>query len=216
MIAQQQIRELFPKLEDGLYEELMTYGDIKEIKAGTTLLKTGQTIRSIILVIEGVVKLYREDEEGSEFFIYDIQPGQACAVSMVCTYQQEKSQVMAKALTDVIILTVPLLYMDKWLTQYKSWHFFVIRTYRSRYEELLKTVDEIAFRNLDERLEFYLKRQVKQLGTHVKLTHQEIASDLNSSREVISRLMKKMEKNGWIIIHRNSFEWIKDETKKTH
>ena len=207
---QKQLHELFPKLEEGLYDEMMKHGDIKEVLAGTTILRTGQTIRSMIMVLEGVVKLYQEDNEGDEFFIYHIQPGQACAVSMVCTYSQEKSQVTAKALTDVTLLTIPLQYMDKWLSQYKSWHYFVIKTYRSRYEELLKTINEIAFKNMDERLEFYLKSQVKQLGRHVKLTHQDIATDLNSSREVISRLMKKMEKNGWIIIHRNSFEWIKD------
>jgi CRP/FNR family transcriptional regulator, anaerobic regulatory protein len=205
-----QLHTLFPNLEEGLYEEMLKYGHLREIPGGTTLLRTGQTIRSMIVVLEGVVKLYQEDDEGNEFFIYHISPGQACAVSLVCTYTQEKSQVTAKALTDVTVLTIPLQYMDKWLAQYKSWHYFVIRTYRARYEELLKTVNEIAFKNLDERLEFYLKRQVSQVGKHVKLTHQDIATDLNSSREVISRLMKKMEKNGWIIIHRNSFEWIRD------
>lgn len=210
MIEPKQIHELFPNLEEGLYDELIKYGDIKQVPAGTTMLKIGQTIRSTMLVLDGLVKLYQEDDEGNEFFIYHIQPGQACAVSMVCTYQQEKSQVMAKTLTDVTVLTIPLQYMDKWLGQYKSWHYFVIKTYRARYEELLRTVNEIAFKNMDERLEFYIKRQVKQLGRHVKLTHQDIATDLNSSREVISRLMKKMEKNGWIIIHRNSFEWIRD------
>lgn len=210
MIEPKQIHELFPNLEEGLYDELIKFGDIKQVPAGTTMLKIGQTIRSTMLVLDGIVKLYQEDDEGNEFFIYHIQPGQACAVSMVCTYQQEKSQVMAKTLTDVTVLTIPLQYMDKWLGQYKSWHYFVIKTYRARYEELLRTVNEIAFKNMDERLEFYIKRQVKQLGKHVKLTHQDIATDLNSSREVISRLMKKMEKNGWIIIHRNSFEWIRD------
>ena len=208
--AQDQLHALLPNLEEGLYDEMSKYGTIKEIPAGTTLLRTGQTIRSMIVVLEGVVKLYQEDDEGNEFFIYHISPGQACAVSLVCTYAQEKSQVTAKTLTDVTILSIPLEYMDKWLAQYKSWHFFVIRTYRARYEELLKTVNEIAFKNMDERLEFYLKRQVSQLGKHVKLTHQDIANDLNSSREVISRLMKRMERNGWIIIHRNSFEWIRD------
>lgn len=204
------LQKLFPNLEDGLYDEMIQHGEIKQAPAGTTMLKIGQTIRSTMLVLDGVVKLYQEDDEGNEFFIYHIQPGQACAVSMVCTYQQEKSQVTAKAMTDVTVLTVPLQYMDKWLSQYKSWHYFVIKTYRARYEELLRTINEIAFKNMDERLEFYLKGQVKQLGKHVKLTHQDIATDLNSSREVISRLMKKMEKNGWIIINRNSFEWIKD------
>lgn len=204
------INELFPNLEEGLYEEMIKYGEVKDIPAGATLLRAGQTIRSMLMVLEGVVKLYQEGDEGNEFFIYHIQPGQACAVSMVCTYAQEKSQVTAKAMTDVTVLAIPIRYMDSWLAQYKSWHYFVIRTYRSRYEELLKTINEIAFKNMDQRLEFYLQSQVKQLGRHVKLTHQDIANDLNSSREVISRLMKKMEKNGWIIIHRNSFEWIKE------
>lgn len=207
---QRQLHELFPNLEEGLYEEMTKYGDVKEVPGGTILLRTGQTIRSIILVMEGVVKLYREDDEGNEYYMYHIKPGQACAVSLVCTYGQEKSQVTAKALTDITVLAIPLKYMDDWLAKYKSWHFFVIRTYRSRYEELLNTIDEIAFRNMDERLEFYIKKQVKQFGKQIKLTHQNIATDLNSSREVISRLMKKMEKNGWIIIHRNSFEWIRD------
>ena len=211
MTEQQTIQQLFPGLEEGLYEEIIRHGEVKEIPAGTTLLRIGQTIRSTLLVLEGVVKLYQEDEEGSEFFIYNIQPGQACAVSMVCTYHSEKSQVMAKAMTDVTILSIPLQFMDKWLSQYKSWHYFVIKTYRSRYEELLRTVNEIAFKNMDERLEFYLKNQVKQFGRQVRLTHQEIANDLNSSREVISRLMKKMEREGWINIHRNSFEWIRGD-----
>lgn len=205
-----QLSRLFPDLEDELYEALMKYGEVKELPAGATMLKTGQTIRSTILVLDGVVKLYQEDDEGDEFFMYYIQQGEACAVSMVCAFQQEKSQVTAKALTDVTVLTIPLEYMDKWLGKYKTWHYFVIRTYRSRYDELLKTINEIAFKNMDERLEFYLKGQVNQLGRHVKLTHQEIAADLNSSREVISRLMKKMEKNGWLVINRNSFEWIRD------
>lgn len=204
------IKELFPELEDELYNELIQVGVVKEIPAGTTILQVAQPIRTVMMVLDGVVKLYQEDGEGDEYFVYHIEPGQACAVSMVCAYKQEKSMVTAKSVTDVVMLTVPLEYMDKWLQKYKSWHYFVIKTYRSRYEELLRTVSEIAFRNMDERLEFYLKRQVKQFGKHVKLTHQDIANDLNSSREVISRLMKKMEKNGWINIHRNSFEWIRD------
>jgi CRP/FNR family transcriptional regulator len=204
------LRSLFPGLEDELYEELIRYGTVREIPAGSTLLTIGQTIRSTMLVLEGVVKLYQEDEEGNEFFIYNIQPGQACAVTMVCAYQAEISQVLAKALTDVTVLTIPLQKMDEWLGKYKSWHYFVIRTYRARYDELLRTINEIAFKNMDERLEFYLKNQVKQFGKTVRLTHQEIATDLNSSREVISRLMKKMEREGWIRISRNSFEWTKE------
>ena len=196
MITKDQLINLFPNLEDGLYEAILEHAEIKEIPAGTPLLKVGQNIRSTMMVVEGTVKLYQENEEGDEYFMSYISPGQACAVSMVCSFQAEQSQVLAKALTNVTLLTIPIKYMDEWLSKFKSWHYFVIKTYRTRFEELLKTVNEVAFKNMDERLEFYLKQQVEKFGTTLKLTHQEIATDLNSSREVISRLMKKMEENG--------------------
>jgi CRP/FNR family transcriptional regulator, anaerobic regulatory protein len=209
MITKPELKVLFPNLEEGLYDAIIENAEIKEVPAGTPLLKVGQNIRSTMMVIDGTVKLYQEDEEGDEYFMYYISPGQACAVSMVCSFQAEQSQVLAKAMTDVTLISIPIKFMDKWLSEFKSWHYFVIKTYRTRYEELLKTVNEVAFKNMDERLEFYLKKQVDKFGSTIKLTHQEIASDLNSSREVISRLMKKMENNGWLILHRNSFEWIK-------
>ncbi len=209
MITKPELKVLFPNLEEGLYDAIIENAEIKEVPSGTPLLKVGQNIRSTMMVIDGTVKLYQEDEEGDEYFMYYISPGQACAVSMVCSFQAEQSQVLAKAMTDVTLISIPIKFMDKWLSEFKSWHYFVIKTYRTRYEELLKTVNEVAFKNMDERLEFYLKKQVDKFGSTIKLTHQEIASDLNSSREVISRLMKKMENNGWLILHRNSFEWIK-------
>lgn len=202
------LRKLFPTLEEALYSELAEHGTIKEVKAGETLLKVGQTIRSTMLIIDGIVKLYREDDEGQEFFIYHLNAGQACSLSMVCAAKHETSEVLAKALTDATILAVPLEYMDQWMSKYKSWYQFVITSYRSRFEELLKTIDAIAFTSMDERLEYYLKKQVAQLGNNLKITHQEIANDLNSSREVISRLLKKMETKGWLTIHRSSIEWM--------
>ena len=203
------LKILFPNLEEGLYIEIVKHGTIKKVKAGETLLKVGQNIRSTMLILEGTIKLYREDEEGNEFFIYHLDAGQACSLSMVCAAKHETSEVLAKALTDATALTIPLEFMDKWMSQYKSWYQFVITSYRSRFEEMLKTIDAIAFSNMDERLENYIKKQVERLGNNLKMTHQDIATDLNSSREVISRLLKKMEAKNWVIIHRNSIEWIK-------
>ena len=204
------LKQLFPNLEEGLYNELVEHGSIQEVKAGETLLKVGQTIRSTMLIVKGLVKLYREDDEGKEFFIYHLEAGQACSLSMVCAAKHETSEVRAKTLTDATILAIPLEYMDQWMNKYKSWYQFVITSYRNRFEELLKTIDAIAFTSMDERLEHYLKKQVEKLGPHLKITHQEIANDLNSSREVISRLLKKMEAKSWLIIHRNSVEWLKE------
>ena len=203
------IRQLFPTLEEGLLEEIVEHGTVKEVKAGETLLKVGQTIRSTMLIIDGLVKLFREDDEGKEFFIYHLDAGQACSLSMVCAAKHETSEVLAKALTDATVLAIPLEYMDQWMSKYKSWYQFVITSYRNRFEELLKTIDAIAFTGMDERLEYYLEKQVEKLGNNLKITHQEIANDLNSSREVISRLLKKMEAKGLLTIHRSSIEWIK-------
>lgn len=203
------LRHLFPTLEEPLFEEMMKHGTIKEVKAGETLLKVGQTIRSTMLILDGLVKLYREDDEGKEFFIYHLDAGQACSLSMICAVKHETSEVLAKALTDATVLAIPLEFMDQWMSKYKSWYQFVITSYRERFEETLRTIDAIAFSNMDERLEDYIKKQVARLGNNLKMTHQDIATDLNSSREVISRLLKKMEAKNWLIIHRNSIEWTK-------
>ena len=215
MMDIKKLQQLFPNLEEGLYREMVKHGTVLEIKAGETLLKVGQTIRSTMLILEGLVKLYREDNEGKEFFIYHLDAGQACSLSMVCAAKQETSEVLAKALTDATVLAIPLEYMDQWMSKYKSWYQFVITSYRNRFEELLKTIDAIAFTNMDERLEYYLKKQIEKLGNNLKITHQEIANDLNSSREVISRLLKKMETKGWLTIHRNSIEWIPQLLKRS-
>jgi CRP/FNR family transcriptional regulator len=202
------LKKLFPDWEEGLYEAILKEAELKQAKAGDVLLKMGQNIKSAMLVVEGTIKLYQEDEDGGEYFMYHLNPGEACAVTLVCNYHHEQSHVLAKAVTDIQYLAIPIEFMEKWLNEYKSWHYFVIKTYRSRYEELLKTIHEVAFKNMDERLEFYIKKQVAQFGVTVKLTHQEIANDLNTSREVISRLLKKMEHNNWIKMNRNSFDWI--------
>ena len=209
MLRKETLTKIFPDWEDGLYDAILNEAELKEAKAGTTLLKMGQNIKSAMLVVEGTIKLYQEDETGGEYFMYHLNPGEACAVTLVCNYHHEQSQVLAKAVTDIQYLAIPIEFMEKWLNEFKSWHYFVIKTYRSRYEELLKTIHEIAFKNMDERLEFYILKYVKQFGSIVNLTHQDIANDLNTSREVISRLLKKMEHNGWIVMNRNSFDWIK-------
>ncbi len=209
MLSKEAIKKVFPNWEDGLYDAIIKEAELRDAKAGSTLLKMGQNIKSAMLVVSGTVKLYQEGEDGGEYFMYHLNPGEACAVTLVCNYHHEQSQVLAKAVTDIQYLAIPIEFMEKWLNEFKSWHYFVIKTYRSRYEELLKTINAVAFKNMDERLEFYIKRQIAKFGNTVNLTHQEIANDLNTSREVVSRLLKKMENNGWIIMNRNSFDWIK-------
>lgn len=200
---------LFPTFEPELVASLRAKAGIHEFRAGDYLMKTGQNIRSTMLITKGLVKIFREDQEGNEFFMYYLQPGQACALSMICATRRETSQIMARAVTDTESISIPLEYMDQWMTQYKSWYHFVLESYRSRFEELLLTVDHIAFRNMDERLLFYLKKQQETLQTsQFTISITAIASDLNSSREVISRLLKKLSDKGLIRLERNLLEIV--------
>lgn len=184
-------------------------GDFREIKEDEVFIHSGQNIRSAILVIEGLVKIYREDDEGHEFFMYYLDPGKACALTLLCSLKQETSEVMAKAETDTTLLFVPLDVIDEWMKKYSSWNQFALSSYRQRFEDLLQTIDHIAFRNMDERLVFYLKRQQNKLGTKtIPFSFTQVAQDLNSSREVVSRLMKKLAESGLISYNRNSVEII--------
>lgn len=203
-------RHLFPDLETGLQQELQEKGRILQVRPGETLLQTGQHIRNTMIVLEGLVKLYREDDEGNEFFMYHLHPGDGCALSLICDRTFRASSVTAKAVTDATLLVVPLEHTENWMRQYRTWYHFVVETYRKRYEELLETIDHIAFRNMDERLEFYLRRHRDSLKTNVlKITNTEIAQELNSSREVISRLMKKLSEDGKVRLLKNGIEILK-------
>ena len=190
-------RELIGKLSEN--------SSVREFAADEMLMRPGQYFKSTMLIVDGAVKLYRQGQDGTEFFVYQLGAGDACALSMICATRREQSQVAARAIESTKAILVPIAMMDDLMTGYKSWYYFVLETYRSRFQELLEVVDNIAFSSMDERLEFYLKNQVKLSKTSdLAITHQQIATDLNSSREVISRRLKKMEQKGMLTMARNT------------
>ncbi|HRE36841.1 MAG TPA: Crp/Fnr family transcriptional regulator [Chitinophagaceae bacterium] len=202
-------KEIFPQFEPGLVELIEKEAVQRTFLAGEIIMRTGQYIKSTALVLEGRVKIYRENPDGGEFLMYYLGPGQACAVTMICAIQSQQSEIMAKAEEDTEVLMIPIQLMDDMMNKYKSWYQFVIMTYRNRFDELLAVIDNVAFRNMDERLEFYLKRHADASGKKlIETSHQQIADDLNSSREVISRLLKKMEQRNLLKLHRNMIELL--------
>lgn len=209
MLTEQELKTLLPDFESDLVSEVSESGALKSFTEGDILLKTGQYIRSTIIVVDGLVKVFREDEEGDEYFMYYIEPGEACALSMMAANEQNTSELTIKAAGDVELISVPLDKMDEWMLKYKTWYHYVLRSYRARFQELLNTIDHIAFRNMDERLVFYLKKHQKTRKSNIiPYTHAEIANELNSSREVISRLMKKLADKGHVKLNRQSIEII--------
>jgi CRP/FNR family transcriptional regulator len=203
------IQDIFPDFSTPLIQEIDALASVQNYPAGKVIMRTGQYINSTILVTKGQIKIYREGENGGEFFMYFLQAGQACAISMICASKNQTSQITAVAVDDVELLAVPLATMELWMAKHRSWSDFVLQTYRTRFEEVLEVLDSVAFRAMDERLEFYLKRQTEACGcTDLKFSHQEIASDLNTSREVISRLLKKMEQRGLLQLNRNHIKLL--------
>lgn len=205
--------EIFLKqfhFEPELAEEIMENADMIEVDANEPLIQEGQFFRSVLIVAEGLVKMFRMDEEGNEFLIYFLEPGEGCAFSMVCSHEHQQSGVILKSVTPSKIVVIPREKMDDWMTRYKSWFQFVFNSYRTKMEELIKTIDQIAFKSLDERLWFYLKRHSDKTGEKVvRRSHKEIASELSTSREVISRLLKKLEQMGKVELERNAITLLK-------
>ena len=193
--------------EDELLQEINNVGTYRDIPEGLKLIEIGDYIKSMPLLISGAIKILREDKEGDELILYFIEQGDTCAMTLSCCLGDSKSEIRAIAETDARLIMVPVQKMEEWLGKYKSWRNFVLQSYQNRLTELLEAIDTIAFLKMDERLFKYLKD--KAMVNHndvIHVTHQEIASDLHTSRVVISRLLKALEINGRIELHRNNIK----------
>lgn len=199
------LRQHYPQLaERGLQEEIVNIGKLLFFKAGETIMDYGSYVKLIPLVIQGSLKVIREGEDGQEVFLYYLEPGDACTMSFTCCLMNKKSQIRAVAEEDTLIIGIPVRQMDDWMTRYQSWKNFVMLSYDNRLLELVKTIDSIAFQRMDERLMQYLQRKAEVTNSkEINVTHQEIAYDLNASREAISRLLKQLEKEDFLKLGRN-------------
>jgi CRP/FNR family transcriptional regulator len=193
--------------EEGLIQEIIQFGKYEKVPSGEYLIDIDEEIREIPLLINGSIKVFREDEHGNELLLYYLESGDTCAMSLNCCLQNKKSEIRAQTETDSEVIRFPINFMDIWMVKYKSWRVYVIESFNNRFEELLEAIDSIAFMKMDERLHKYLIDKVKVTGdTCITNTHQEIATDLNTSRVVVSRLLKQLEKKGEIKIYRNKIE----------
>ncbi len=193
--------------EEALVNEIVQVGTLKEIPEGFKLMDIGEHIRRMPLLISGAIKVLREDNDGDELLLYYLEKGDTCSMTLTCCMGDSKSEIRAIAETDTKLIMVPIQKMDEWVAKYKSWRNFIFESYHNRLNELLHTLDHIAFDNMDIRLTGYLKEKARiNKGDFINSTHQEIAYDLHSSRVVISRLLKKLEQMGKIRLHRNNIE----------
>ncbi len=206
------IREHFPNfVELELLEEISESGLERDFKRGDTIIRNGEFMKYVPLIVSGSIRVMREDEEGHEMLLYYLEGGNTCAMSITCCTRNEKSNIWAIAEENSKVLLVPLENMEVWMTKFSSWRNYIMNSYSSRMEGLLKTLDSIAFYSLDKRLLKYLSDRSHTLKKReFSITHSEIARELNSSREAISRLLKKLETLGKIELGRNKIILTED------
>lgn len=199
------ILNAIPNLSDADFlAELSENSSIQNFHEGQVIIEKGSFINFVPIVIEGVLRILRVDEDGKEVFLYYLKAGDTCAISLTCCSTHKQSEIKAVADTDSTLLMIPVKYHDLWLNNFRVWKDFVALTYQQRFEEVLHVIDAIAFKKMDERLLNYLLAKFKQYHeTEIHITHQEIATELGSSREVISRLLKQLEKRKIIELGRN-------------
>ncbi len=203
------IREHFrPVFEPKLLEELAQARRLR-VQAGETILDMGQPITQMPLILSGLVKVSRLEEDGRELFLYYVNPDESCAMTFTCCMQDQVSEIRAVAEEDVEMLAMPNAVMDEWLARYPTWKSFVMQTIRNRFNELLKTIDLIAFQNLDQRLAAFLREKSRASGSSlIRLSHEQIAQELATARVVISRLLKKLERDGKVLLYRNEIKLL--------
>ena len=197
--------------EPELLDEIDSKAQFVSVKEGTVIVDIGQTVRVIPLLLSGILKITRADDAGRELLLYYVHANESCAMTFTCCMQRYPSEIRATAETDVEFIAVPISVMDEWLAKYPTWKSFVMRTIRNRFNELLQAIDQLAFQKLDERLVHYLKEKSKATGsTIINLSHEQIAQEMASSREVISRLLKKLENDRKVLLFRNQVKLLRD------
>ncbi len=190
--------------EDALLEEIASIGIRKYVLQGTMIIDIGELISHMPLLLEGAIKILREDEQGDELLLYFLEKGDSCAMTFSCCLGRHKSEIRAVAESNTELLMLPVEKMEIWMAKYRTWRQFILDSYHTRMLELLETVDTLAFMRMDERLLKHLQDKAKvNHDDCIQTTHQEIAYDLNTSRVVISRLLKKLENEKKIEMHRN-------------
>jgi CRP/FNR family transcriptional regulator len=193
-----------PKLQEEMSEL-----PILEFKEGSEIITYGKQLRMMPFVIKGVIRVLRRDEDGKEILLYYLSANDSCSMAYSCCMESKLSEIRAIAEDDVSLIAIPHAKLDEWLCKYPSWKSYIMQSFNARFLELLKSIESIAFKKLDERLINYLQERRKISGSSViKVSHFQIAEELATSRVVISRLLKQLENDKKVILYRNELKLL--------
>ena len=203
-------KSLYSIFEPSLIKEMEDLGDPTVFKEGDIIMDYGKYIRMMPFIIKGTVKVLRKDETGKELLLYYLASSESCSMAYSCCMEDKKSEIKAVAEEDVELISIPPAKLDEWLCKYPTWKSYIMRSFNDRFNEMLKSIESIAFHKLDQRLIGYLKEKQRLSGSSIiKASHYLIADELATSRVVISRLLKQLENDGKLILYRNEIKLLK-------
>ena len=196
----------FPTLKNStLQKEIAEVGQYLEFEKGTTLLDTDQIVKTVPLVVSGSIKVLRPEESGKEILLYYVYPGETCSLSLTCCMISQYSKIKAIVEDDAELISIPVQYMDSWMDKYMDWKQFVLNSYQKRFNTMLTIIEDLAFQKMDKRVWDYLSENAWATNTTtVQKTHAEIARELGTSREVVSRILKQLEKMDYLSLSRSA------------
>lgn len=204
MIQQALLTHFNNHFDQYIIDNISEFGALKHFEKDDIIMDLGQELTHMPLLLSGNIKVLREDQNGNEILLYVLETGDTCSMSLTCCLTKSKSKIRAVADKDSTVIMIPNSKMTEWFNTNESWRNFILESYQIRFNELLETIDTLAFMKMDERLFKYLTDQVKLNASEIILkTHQDIAEDLNTSRVVISRLLKQLENENKIELSRN-------------
>jgi len=201
MIVSNRLKNVFPQLalSKNLIKKIENISIIKEFDKETVILKEDSYVKVIPLLISGLIKVYKEDESGNEVLLYYIEPGEGCIMSIMAAEKNEKIKVKGIVEEDVLLVLIPIAKLTQLRKFFPQWNLFVYDLFNEKFEEVIDMIKILTFSNKEKRLEEYLLKEASiKNTTEILHSHQEIANELGSSREVISRLLKKLENDGKI------------------
>jgi len=182
---------------------------VKSLKAGEQIVGMNKFIQVIPILNSGLLGVYRTDDDGRDMLLYYIKPGESCIMSFLAGINNDTSKVKAIAEEDSELTLVPIDKVTQWVRKYPEWADYIFKLYHQRFEELLNVVNSIAFQKMDERIwQLLMKKSELSNSKEIQVTHQQLADELGSTREVISRLLKQMEKTGIVSLGRNKITLV--------
>jgi CRP/FNR family transcriptional regulator len=202
------VNKTLAHLNPELVSEISEAAEVRYIQQGTTILRDGQYVKVIPIVTKGLIKVFSRYQD-KELLLYYIQPGESCIMSFAASLRNEPSKVYAVTEEDTRAILLPVDQVANWIRQYPDINTLFYKQYNLRYADLLDTINHILFNKLDIRIYDYLQKK-KQLTNQnpLKISHSQIANELGTVREVVSRVLKKLENEGKVIQHSNQIELL--------